>query len=254
MEAEEIFLDFLPPAQRLLLRQSWYVGPFTELKMRFVFPLVDRQAPTGIAYRDERNAKQEFVARILNDYLAPSVRGSPDALNWKVLPLSAKATSELSPAERVLSRITSIKAEDSTPFARFFPEFAILQMQSDGGRTKLYSLVHNREHSNVSWMLGEEDRLAPQEDTLTMRAGIVGAYPNMFFVVREADADAFASAAASIKSTSDYERVVDRFGIRRTNEKFWSVFDAINRAYVADDPLISGTLDLTRYSLESKAR
>jgi hypothetical protein len=42
MEAEEIFLDFLPPPQRLVLRNSWYQGPFTELKMRFVFPLVDR--------------------------------------------------------------------------------------------------------------------------------------------------------------------------------------------------------------------
>ena len=181
------------------------------------------------------------------------MRGLPDALNWKVLPLSGKAPSELSPTERALRRITSIKAEDAIPFARFFPEFAILQVQSEQGETKLYSLVHNREHSNVSWMLGEEERLAPREDTLTVHAGILGAYPNMFFVVHEADADAFASAVVSIKSTADYERLVDRFGIRRSNERFWSVFDTINKTYLADNPVRSGTPDLTRYSLEQKS-
>lgn len=252
MEAEEIFLDFLPAPQRLALRNSWYEGPFTELKMRFVFPLVDRLAPSGIVYRDETNAKQEFVARVLNEYLAPAVRGLPDALNWKVLPLSSKVTSELSATERALRRITSIKAEDATPFARFFPEFAILQVRSEGERTKLYSLVHNREHSNVSWMLGEEERLAPREDTLTVHAGILGAYPNVFFIVPEVDAEAFADAVVSIKSATDYERLVDRFGIRRSNEKFWSVFDTLNKTYLAEDPVRSGTLDLTRYSLEQK--
>jgi hypothetical protein len=180
------------------------------------------------------------------------VRGLPDALNWKVLPLSSKVRSELSATERALRRITSIKAEDATPFARFFPEFAILQVRSEGERTKLYSLVHNREHSNVSWMLSEEERLAPREDTLTVHAGILGAYPNVVFIVPEVDAEAFANAVVSIKSTTDYERLVDRFGIRRSNETFWSVFDTLDKTYLADDPVRSGTLDLTRYSLEQK--
>jgi Fatty acid cis/trans isomerase (CTI) len=52
--------------------------------------------------------------------------------------------------------------------------------------------------------------------------------------------------------TTDYERLVDRFGIRRSNEKFWSVFDNLNKTYLAEDPVRSGTLDLTRYSLEQK--
>jgi hypothetical protein len=252
MEAEEIFLDFLPPSQRTAMRKSWYKGLFTELKMRFVFPLVDRSAPTGIVYRNEANAKEEFVERVLNNYFAPAVRGSTDALNWKVLPLPRNATGELSTMERALRRISSIKAEDATPFARFFPDLAILVVQSEGQRTRVYSLVHNREHSNVSWMLGEEERLAPREDTLTARGGVLGAYPNMFFVVAETDADAFAAAVAGLKSAADYERLVDRFGVRRSNEKFWSVFDAINGAHLADDPVRSGALDLTRYVLDQR--
>jgi hypothetical protein len=251
MEAEELFLDFLPPSQRAPLRKSWYEGPFTDLKMRFVFPLVDRSAPTGLVYRNDANAKQEFIEQVL-DYLAPEVRGSVDPLNWKVLPLPTNAISELSTTERALRKITSIRAAEATPFARFFPELAVLLVSSDGGRTRLYSLIHNREHTSVSWMLGEDQRLAPQEDTLTVREGVLGAYPNMFFVVPESDADAFAGTVANLKSAADYERLVDRFGVRRSNETFWSVFDEINGAHLAADPVRSGTLDLTRYALEPR--
>jgi enoyl-CoA hydratase/carnithine racemase len=62
----------------------------------------------------------------------------------------------------------------------------------------------------------------------------------------------FSSAVARLKSATDYERLVDRFGVRRSNGKFWSVYDAINSAHLANDPVRSGTLDLTRYALEQK--
>ena len=101
---------------------------------------------------------------------------------------------------------------------------------------QLYSLVHNREHANVSWILGESERFAPEEDSLTVRAGVLGAYPNMFFVVPEAEIEAFSSAIARLKSAADYERLVDSFGVRRSNEKFWLIYDEINSSHLASDP------------------
>ncbi len=74
----------------------------------------------------------------------------------------------------------------------------------------------------------------------------------MFFVVPETEIEGFSRAVAQIKSAADYERLVDTFGVRRSNEKFWSVYDAINSAHLASDPARSGTLDLTRYALEEK--
>ena len=255
MEAEELFLDFLPASQRVGLRNSWYRGgPLTDLKLRFVFPIVDGAAPTAITYRNEANAKQEFVERVLEDYLALPVRGRPDTLNWKTLRLPRGAETDLTAPERALRRIASLQAVDATPFARFFPDLAILLLRTEDGRTSLYSLIHNREHTNISWMLGESQRLAPEEDTLTIRAGVLGGYPNIFFVVPEAQIDEFASTAVNIKLTADYERLVDRFGVRRLNKDFWSIFDAVNVAHLTDDPIRSGILDLTRYALEDKSR
>ena len=222
MEAEELFLSFLPPSQRLPLRRSWYRGGlFTELKLRYVFPLVDDTAPTGVVYRHEANAKEELVERVIDEHLSPQVRGRPDALNWKTLPLPQGATAApaLTAPEQALRRIASIKAAKATPFARFLPDLAVVQVRGKDGHARLYSLVHNREHENVSWIFGESDRLAPQEDTLTVMAGVPGAYPNMFFEVPEAEIGLFSRTVARIRSAAGYERLVDRFGVRRSNPK-----------------------------------
>ena len=122
----------------------------------------------------------------------------------------------------------------------------VLLRGTDGG-ARLYSLVRNREHANVSRMLGESERSAPQEDSLTVRAGVLGAYPNMFFIVPENEIEEFARAIAPLKSATDYERLVD--AVRRSDEKFWSVYDAINSTHLAGDPLRA---DLTRYALVQK--
>jgi hypothetical protein len=253
MEAEELFLAFLPPSERVDLRNSWYQGgPLTEIKLHYIFPLIDNSSPTAIVYRNRTNAKAEFVEQLLNEHLPREVRGPSDPITWKVLRLFGNQQTALTVQEQALRRIASIKAANETPFARFLPDFAVLLIRSKGGGATLYSLVHNREHTNISWILEEAERFAPQEDTLTIRIGVLGAYPNMFFVVSEDGVNQFANAVASLKSMADYERLVDNFGLRRSNQKFWSVFDEINSIHLDRSPVQSGALDLTRYALDPK--
>jgi hypothetical protein len=45
---------------------------------------------------------------------------------------------------------------------------------------------------------------------------------------------------------------MNTFGVQRSDEKFWSIYDAINSIHLASDPVRSGILDLTRYSLAEK--
>ena len=254
MEAEELFLAFLPPSQRAILRNSWYQGgPFTEIKLRYLFPLINNSAPTGVVYRSGANAKAEFVEQLMKN-LPPQARGRADALNWKTLRLfqDQGTVSRLTAEEKALRRIASIKAVAATPFARFFPDLAVMLIRGQDGRARVYSLVHNREHTNISWILGESERLAPHEDTLTVRAGVLGAYPNLFLVVPEDKIDVFANAVLNLKTVADYERLIDSFGIQRSKENFWSVFDEINSIHIANNPVQSGALDLTRYALDAK--
>jgi len=74
----------------------------------------------------------------------------------------------------------------------------------------------------------------------------------MFFEVPEDEIDLFATNVSNLKSTANYEQLVDRFGVRRSNQKFWSSFDEINSIHHAGDPRRSGALDLTRFMLNGK--
>jgi hypothetical protein len=254
MEAEELFLAFLPPSQRIKLRNSWYVGgPLTDIKLRYVFPIIDNSVPTGVVFHNQADAKAEFVQQLLNKHLPPKVRGRPDPISWRLLRFDDLQTvQKLTAPEQALRRIASIKAADATPFARFLPDLAVLLIRGKDGHSIIYSMIHNREHTNISWILGESERFAPQEDTLTIETGVLGAYPNMFFVLRETDIDRFATTVSNLKSTTDYEQLVSAFGVRRSNKEFWSVFDEVNSIHHAGDPVRSGALDLTRYALDTK--
>ena len=152
MGAEELSLSFLPPSQRLPLRRSWYRGGFfTELKLRYVFPaprrhgadqrrLSPRGQCQGGAGRAGHRAFVSAVPAELEDVAAAPGR------NCGARTHRAGASA---------GRIASIKAAKATPFARFLPDLAVVLVCSKDGHARLYSLVHNREHENVSWMLEE---------------------------------------------------------------------------------------------------
>jgi Fatty acid cis/trans isomerase (CTI) len=255
MEAEELFLSFLPPSQRQRMRRDWYQGSLlTDVKLNYVFPLRNETQPTDIKFRKETSSKSEFVQRAMFERLSAAARGSADSINWRVLqvPESAERAAPLSAPERALRRIASVHALGATPFARFFPELAFVLLRRMDGTARVYSIVHNREHANVSWIMGESLRLRPEQDTLTIREGILGAYPNMFFVLDERQADAFSKAAAGITSRDDYDRLVEQFGVKRSLSQFWEIYDEINAVAQRMEPIERGSFDLTRYELDRR--
>ena len=65
------------------------------------------------------------------------------------------------------------------------PEVAFLRIRAgtDTHGDAVYSLVHNRAHTNVAYMFGEENQLVPADDTLTVTRGTLGSYPNFVFEV-----------------------------------------------------------------------
>lgn len=249
MEAEEIFLSFLPPGERIPLRKEWYQGFATELKMKYLFPVTNADLPTGIAYASPTQTKKQFIEKVLFTQMTENVRGALDPINWKTLQAPKTALAKLSETEKYLRNIASVKAIDKTPFSRFFPEIAMLVVKEKTGSAKIYSIMHNREHQNISWILAESLRLSPQEDSLTIRQGIWGSYPNMFFVVTEDQIKKFTGQVLKMKSDKDYQTLVKDFGVPRTQEGFWTIYDDINTEYKKTSPTQFGYLDLTRYAM-----
>ena len=60
---------------------------------------------------------------------------------------------------------------------------------SDGrtGRDLAFSMVINRWHDNVAFLIKEDARLNPSKDSADFIQGLIGSYPNYFFDVQEKD-------------------------------------------------------------------
>lgn len=250
MEAEELFLQFLPPSQRLAYRQSWYKGPLTEAKLKYVFPDVSSQEPTSVTYNMKKNTKQQFVEKILFSRMTAEARGPLDFMNWKhvQVPMALKRGS-LGSVESALQNLTAVPAIKTTPFSRYFPDIAYLMISPEHGKSRIFSIIHNKEHENVSWILAESQRMAPEEDTLTIREGYWGSYPNLIFKVSEKSFKGFVAEVRKVQSDQDFASLTDHFGIRRQNPQFWNFYDELIDRSRETQGVDFGYLDLTRYDL-----
>jgi hypothetical protein len=98
----------------------------------------------------------------------------------------------------------------------------------------------------VASPFGEEKRRVPAEDRLVVVNGFTGAYPNAFYYVELADLPQFAHTVQSLGGEADYQALMTRFGIRRTDARFWAHSDSVNAAYRVWAPREAGLFDYSR--------
>jgi hypothetical protein len=96
-------------------------------------------------------------------------------------------------------------------------------------------------------MFDEEDRRLIDEDTLTIANGIIGSYPNEFMLLKQTEIPEFVNQVEQLRTEEDYSRLLDRFGVRRTDARFWEVSDQVLNDYRQSEPIASGVLDYSRY-------
>lgn len=244
MQSENVFLAFVPEAARQPLRDSWYVGAENEVHKRFVNRPVSAGHGTQVQYESDRYVEELF--RQL-DARSPEVGGPPDVLNRcrgddcdrsGVSALERRAEAEL---RRIANR-TGL-------WVRHMPEVTWLRVHADDDLDDghMYTLVHDRAHTNVASMFGEEKRLQPELDELTIVPGTLGSYPNYFLEVSEGELTAFRQALTAVVEQADFRVFADRFGVRRTSPRFWPLLDWIHADYARRDPLEAGIVDLGRF-------
>jgi hypothetical protein len=93
-----------------------------------------------------------------------------------------------------------------------------------------------------------EDALRRRQfDTLTVVPGIVGAYPNAFWVVNESDLPRLVQQLSKVQGPKGLRAVASRYAITRTDENFWMQSDWMLNEYRNSDPIGWGILDYSRY-------
>lgn len=246
MEAEENFLLLIPPEARQRYRQSWYQGVFTEARMKYMFPEITKGEPTSVNYTEKGHQKTQVVNQILASF-ADKVRGEGDSLNWRNTNPVGMKMAELSPIEKYLKKISSIRSMGKLPFARYFPETAYLIIRKDNKIKEVYSIIHNREFQNISWILAESFRRAPHEDTLTLKKGFWIPYPEVLFQVEEENVKSFVEDIRSISNIFEYPKFQKKYQILASDRNFWSVWDELHSHMQTHEEVEFGYLDLTRF-------
>lgn len=99
----------------------------------------------------------------------------------------------------------------------------------------------------MAFLLGESYRYQPRLDTLTIYPGVLSSYPNFMFNVPAAEVAAFVDAMQQASDPQAFEKIVERWGIRRTHPQFWTWFHDLNRYIKEQDPREAGVLDMNRY-------
>jgi hypothetical protein len=242
MQSETLYLAFLPPERRKPIRDFWYKGATQDHTFN-VDHIRTLSHGTQIAF-ESADPHPEFIEMLL-EYNA-AVAGPADLLNRCRGDACDRpgASSVERRAEDALRPLTRQRGG----FIIELPEVSFVRVRSGGSeRDAVYTLVHNRAHTNVAAMFREDARLEPADDTLTLIDGYTGSYPNFAFDLPVAQIEEFASALEAVKSPAEFTGLVDRWGVRRSSARFWQTFDWFNEDFHRREPVEAGILDLNRY-------
>ncbi|MET0519635.1 MAG: fatty acid cis/trans isomerase [Burkholderiaceae bacterium] len=233
-EGEFNFIALLPKAQRIATRDHWYRGAGEGAREQvYGGPGTTLELESGIAYRSS-NPQLELYG-LLKQRFAPVLDRRHD---WPRL-----APPALHAALKELAALRGAALQ-------WLPEAALLQVEMADGRSATFSLLRNTGHASVSHLLGERQELRPEENTLTVAAGVIGSYPNAFYRAKAAELPALAAELRRLRSAADYAGFARRWAVRRVDPGFWAFSDALQRRYADEDRLDAGVLDYNR--LESR--
>ena len=229
MEGESSFLALLPKAARDPLRDHWYRGASDEVKSHVNGSKGRIEAETGIPYRSTE--PQQELYDHLRRHLAPV--------------LSKRFDLDREPDAQLRKGLAGLNTLRGAALS-WWPESVMLRIDQPGRPSAYFSLLRDTGHLNVSTVLREQAALLPDENSLTVVPGFIGAYPNALIHATAADLPALRQAIAGLASEADYRALADRFVIRRTHPDFWAASDAMHDAYQRWSPAEAALFDLSR--------
>ncbi|MFJ2319484.1 fatty acid cis/trans isomerase [Pseudomonas sp. NPDC087817] len=242
--AEQNFLRLMPADSREDYLNDWYQSS-GQFKMWLDYEAIDDDKPTALKL-DEKDPKYDFAMQLLARY--GDLNARPDPINRCDGAYCSRPNIDpaLQNAEQALSRLASRPAAGLKVIDQL-PEATMLRIATASGKREVYSLLRNRAHSNVAFLLGESLRYQPGLDTLTIYPGVLSSYPNFIFNIPTDQVPAFVDAMENAKDANRFEKIVERWGIRRSHPQFWFYFHDLSQYLHETDPVEEGVLDMNRY-------
>lgn len=242
--AEQNFLRLLPSDTRKDYLHDWYQNS-GKVKLWLDYEKMDYSSESALDL-PKQGAKDAFANQLLRRFDDLNVRPDPINRCQSAFCYRRDVDPAWQNAEQLLSRLASRPAA-SLRLIDWMPEATMLRVEKEDGAREIYSVLRNRAHSNVAFMMGEDRRYQPGLDTLTIYPGIFSSYPNFIFNIPANEMETFVERLETVSSQSDFEAVVERWGIRRTHPRFWFYFHDLKTYLDEKEPLEAGVLDMNRY-------
>jgi hypothetical protein len=232
IEGEQNFLSLLPDNSHAAIEHKWYRdAPRWTL---------DYVAASHLPLGDRADLE---LAGLPSDQAYGKLLGQLHRRVDAALPHSFDLRNIQSDAPReMLQRLAGVNGRS----LQWLPQLVLVRLSPKDGEPVWLSLLNNSAHKNVAEIFFEDRRRVPDEDTLTVARGFIGAYPNAFWIVEEAELPELTRRIATLASEADYRALIDRFGVRRTNGRFWALSDEAHLAMKKQDSASFGLLDLNR--------
>jgi hypothetical protein len=229
MEGEFNFLTFLPRARRKPLMDSWYRETDDEVKDHVFGEYAYFDQESGIDYQTDEPEHELY--QLMLERVSAVLNRAYDL--------------EQEPALAIRDALSALPQLSGKP-AALLPEISFVEVLRAAEAPHYFSILRDSAHTNVAQLFNEEDRRVPDEDRLTILRGFVGAYPNALFSVHEDDLPAFVEALGALDGNAAYDAFRERFGVRRTDARFWDYSDRAHAAFIELEPLQSGVFDYNR--------
>ncbi|SEM19828.1 Fatty acid cis/trans isomerase (CTI) [Pseudomonas sp. NFIX51] len=242
--AEQNFLRLMPAGTREEFLDDWYQNS-GKFKMWLDYESIDDDKASALVL-DEKDPKRDFANQLLNRY--GDLNARPDPINRCDGAYCSRPNIDpaLQSAEQALSGLVSRPAAGMRVID-LLPEATMLRIQAPSGKRVFYSMLRNRAHSNVAFLLGESLRYQPGLDTLTIYPGVLSSYPNFIFNIPAGQVPEFVAEMENAKDAHRFEKIVERWGIRRSHPQFWQYFHDQTQYILETDPKEAGVLDMNRY-------
>ena len=242
--SEVNFLRFMPRKVRDDVLQNWYQRS-GKIKLWLDYTEIDHNSKSALGLPEVKSVGV-FAERALQRFADINARADPINRCFTAYCHREGLSREAAAVEQVLSRLSNRPASGFKAI-NFLPEASMLRVEFSDGKREIYSVLRDRAHTNVAFMLGEEYRYQPGLDTLTVYPEVLSSYPNFIFNVQAEDVPTFVTALYQVSDEASFRKVVDHWGIRRTHPQFWRYFHDLTEHIREREPLEAGVLDMNRY-------
>ncbi|MDH3973137.1 MAG: fatty acid cis/trans isomerase [Deltaproteobacteria bacterium] len=274
-EAEDNFIVFLPEEMRIPVRESWYKKDKQKPDKKEFYPFdvkskVERKysgrmpailggiQPKDLGEGGYEKAGRQFMRRMVDLVFSKGTSGYPDTLNdhhfaGTTFKGELPETFEGKDLNRgrdwmeLLSLLTRL-ADVKKPFVKFFKDVSYLALtQEEGKKTIYFTIIANKSHKSMNVIFAEKQTRDPENDTLHFVPDLVISYPNQFYEVPLAELPKFITMVEAMKKEEDYKAFEEIYGIQKSNEKFWTYFDDLQKNIWDKYPVFGGIIDFNRY-------